>query len=390
MTTATHTITCKDLKTAMARVDAAIDRRSSIAVLACVRIGDGMLTATNMECTLSVPLPAATFESVLASAADVKRVLSACKPGDSIELERVAGAPASGWIEPIVHTVNYTTPGRFTTPAVFDSLALETPNGRVELPGFDMEDWPKLPDVNYSESFAPADPSTFASVLQDVAKHASSDESRPVLCSTLIESFPHHARIVATDSYRLGLDIEHGEGDTFTAHAPMAGKYLAKFADIVTIERAESGSHVRFTDAAGVTCTLRHTEGNYPSVDQLIPAVWEHRVDVPAGMAAAVKFAGKTACERNNPLRLAFDADGFEMSASVLDGAKTSKRFDAYESSIGEHLTIGFNAGFLQDGLAFVGDDSALDLISALRPGLLVSKVRESRVYLIMPVRLPE
>lgn len=412
--TLNHTLTVKALKDALARVSPAIATRSSIEVLTCVRIGDGMLTATDMVATIGAPLPAlAGFESVLASAADLKKVLSACKPADSVTLERVEGSPASGWIEPVVRNAGEryesTTPGRFKTPAVPPSLALETPNGRVVLPGFDLEDWPKTADQVYTYSFACADPAGFASTLQDVASIASNDESRPILCSTLLEVRGLDARIVATDSYRLAVDIERGrhhDAEPFRAHLPFAGKYLAKFASIDYIEATDAdsaeGGYVRVADESGVTCTLRQTAGQFPSCDQLIPNAWEHRVDVPAGLAAAVKFAGKVAAVRNNPLRLAFDADGFNLSASVQDGPSTSKRFDSadrepygsgprrLEHGIAEHLTIGFNADFLQDGLKFVGEESTLSLISALRPGLLTSGARESRVYLIMPVRLPE
>ena len=146
--TLNHTLTVKALKDALARVSPAIHAKTSIQVLTCVRIGYGTLTATDMTATIVVPLPECIgLEPVLASAADLKKVLGACKPADSVTLERVEGSPASGWIEPVVRNAGEryesTTPGRFKTPAVPPSLALETPNGRVVLPGFDLEDWPK-------------------------------------------------------------------------------------------------------------------------------------------------------------------------------------------------------------------------------------------------------
>jgi DNA polymerase-3 subunit beta len=56
----------------------------------------------------------------------------------------------------------------------------------------------------------------------------------------------------------------------------------------------------------------------------------------------------------------------------------------------GEELTIGFNADYLRDGIASLGDDTVtLKLISPLRPGLL-SGEDGTLLYLIMPVRLPE
>jgi DNA polymerase III sliding clamp (beta) subunit (PCNA family) len=404
--TATHTILARDLKAALARVAPAIGARSSIQVLACVRIGDGLLTATNMEATISAPLEAAIgFESVLASAADLKRVLSACKPADAVTLERIGGTPASGWEdgETIGEGTPYESkrPGRWKVPAVMPTLALETPNGRVVLPGFDLEDWPTFADPDYPHAFAPTDPARFASVLQDVSGMASGDESRPSLTCTMLEARASgDMRLISTDSYRLGVDVEDGscDGREFRALAPFAGKYLAKFAGIESVESTHghpvdaSGADpalVRFTDADGVTCTLRQVQGQYPNVDQLVPNSWEHECYVPAGMPAAVKFAGKMLASNKNPLMFAFDEDGFDLSASVQDGAKTSKRFDAGVSGDIAGLQIGFNADFLQDGLAFVGEDATLKLISALRPGLLTSNDRVQRAYLIMPVRLP-
>lgn len=385
MTVSTRT-TVADLKKTLARLAPAIPSRSTINALQHVRIADGRIESTDMTAHVSTPCAAAEgISPTLVSFADLKRVVGALKVADEV-----------GFVQDDA------------------GLRIVTPRGEVAFrDSCDLDDFPLAPTTAFPFGFEPADVDAFSRVLLEVSSVYSRDESRPVLQSTCIDSDGSHASLTCTDSYRLAMDSEPVSGDAFRVLVPTASVYLPKTARIICVEsshesadaaeaearaakaadgdetayRRDPKQWVRLVDADGTITTMRATIGKYPNHEQLVPKTWQDVAEVPDDLLDAVKFAKKACGLNNEPLRLAFDLDGFDLSAAKQDGASSSKRFDV-PGIVGDHLTIGFNADFLADGLALMGA-CTISLISPLRPGLLASKDRPSRSYLLMPVRLP-
>ena len=91
--------------------------------------------------------------------------------------------------------------------------------------------------------------------------------------------------------------------------------------------------------------------------------------------------------ERSNPLRLRF-ADG-ELTASMQAPDVGEARETVPLEFAGDPLEIGFNPGFLREGIESVdSDEILLRLISPLRPAVLMG-AEDDYTYLIMPIRLP-
>lgn len=373
--------TAGDVKKTLARVAPAVNTKTTIAALRCIRIGDGTIAATDMVAHVTAPFPAAAdVEPALVVFADVKRAIGALKTSDPVTFE-----------------------------STDDGLAMTTPRGRVVFPAaVELDEWPDVTESAFPFAMTPADPESFTRVLLDVSSVTSGDESRPVLQATMLDSSATETRFAATDSYRLAMDSEPSTGDAFRVLLPDVTAYMKKTCivrvesshaspedaavadpDVLPVHRVEPRQFVRLVDADGSVTIMRATIGSFPDPVKLMPGAPESVVDVPADLLDAVTFAKKVIGASRNPLRLEFIADRFTMTAAVQDGPSTSATFDAGVGDDSEHVTIGFSADFLADGLAFTGP-CTLALISPLRPGLLESVERPSRSYLLMPVRLPD
>ena len=90
--------------------------------------------------------------------------------------------------------------------------------------------------------------------------------------------------------------------------------------------------------------------------------------------------------QKNAPLRLSFAENRLTMKALTQDVGQAEETLDVEFS--GEPFEIGFNPGYLIEGVDAVDDAAALlRFTSPLRPGL-ISGPGDDFTYLIMPIRL--
>src|SRR5699024_10926384 len=111
-----------------------------------------------------------------------------------------------------------------------------------------------------------------------------------------------------------------------------------------------------------------------------------------ASLIDAVKRVSLVA-ERNTPVRLSFTEGQVALEAGAGDDAQASEVLEAHLT--GEDLVVGFNSGFLLDGLGALGTDFArLTFIDSMEPSVMSGQVALegdldfSYRYLIMPMRI--
>jgi DNA polymerase-3 subunit beta len=290
-----------------------------------------------------------------------------------------------------------------------DSVALEhqPEKGQVEvtsgqtrfaLKALSPDDFPRLPEAPGSESMrVPA--KVFAKTIEQVARAASRDETRPVLTGILVSVSGEELQMVATDSYRLSVKetrLESAVAGDFEANVPARAlqelSRISAEADVEEISAAIHNSQIVF-GVGRVILSSRTIEGQFPNYQQLLPETYEQEVRVAKSeLVGAVRRISLMA-QRNAPLRLKFDSGSVSISAQTPDVGEASEELPVNYG--GEILEIGFNPQFLQDGLEGVeGDELVLKLISPLRPGLIEAadsdgdQAKGRFLYLIMPVRL--
>ena len=362
-------VTCAkdELTQALALVGRAVSTRATVQVLGGVllRASDGQmhLSATDMELSLRLSVEAQVEGdgAVVAPGrlfVDLARLL----PESEVVLEH---RPEHGVLEVTCGPASY------------------------KLNTYSAEDFPKLPDVKGTQTFA-VDSSAFLETVSRVARAASRDESRPVLTGVLVRFEGGKLIMAATDSYRMSVKETELAGDTASElEAIVPARALTELSRIAQdsgeLQIGVQENHVVF-GAGDVWLTTRRIDGQFPNYKQLLPETFEHEVALPREEFLEVVRRTSVMAQRNSPLRLRFAEGEVTVSAQTQDVGEAKESLPV--PFTGDPLEIGFNPDFLRDGLESVqSDEVALRLISPLRPGLLHSDA-EDFSYLIMPIRL--
>ena len=227
-----------------------------------------------------------------------------------------------------------------------------------------------------------------------MARAASRDETRPHLTGVLVTASGTELRMVATDSYRLGVKETTLDAElSGSLEANVPARTLQELARIASAEGAESigvaalENQVVFT-VDDIVLSSRLVEGRFPNYQQLLPEAYEHELRVSRDELLEVVRA-----------RRAAGAEERAAAAALLGGrarrvGADARRGEASESLpvpfAGEPLEIGFNPEFFREGLESAeSEELVLKLISPLRPGLIQSGDEGAGFrYLVMPIRL--
>jgi DNA polymerase-3 subunit beta len=255
------------------------------------------------------------------------------------------------------------------------------------------EDFPKLPEIP-AEGLLNVPTQAFVDTISRVARAASRDETRPHLTGVLVTASGRELRMVATDSYRLGVKettLEAELAGELEANVPARtlqelGR-IAGAGEADTIAVAALENQVIFM-ADGVVLSSRLVEGRFPNYQQLLPDTYEHELRVSRDeLLEVVRRVGLLA-QKNAPLRLRFSEGALDVSAQTPDVGEATESLPV--PFAGEELEIGFNPEFFREGLESAeSDELTLKLISPLRPGLIQSGEDGAGFrYLVMPIRL--
>lgn len=252
------------------------------------------------------------------------------------------------------------------------------------------DDFPEIQPVQGSAVTLPV--SEFTETIEQVARSASRDETRPHLTGILLTVDGAELRSVATDSYRLAVrttKIDPPISEQISANVPArALQEATRIADgHKTIAMTLSDRQIAF-EAGETLLVSRLIEGQFPDFEQLLPDSYEHVLEVDvAELLDAVKRVSLLA-QRNTPLKVALSEGELEVSAQTTDVGEAREVLPAPDFS-GDPLEIGFNPDYLRDGLDSAHTERAkFKLISAFRPGLIVAGDEEEFLYLVMPIRL--
>jgi DNA polymerase-3 subunit beta len=236
----------------------------------------------------------------------------------------------------------------------------------------------------------------FVETLGKVGRAASRDETRPILTGVLVTIVGDTLKMVATDSYRLAVKetkLDHSFEHEVQAIVPV--KALGEVTRLAStlgpgeleVAIGENQAVFRLADPAGdVWIASRLIEGQFPNYKQLIPDAFEHEVVIDRAQLMATARRVSLLAQKNAPLRLSFGENRLTMKALTQDVGQAEETIDVEFS--GEPFDIGFNPGYLIEGVDAVDDETAvMRFTSPLRPGI-VSGRGEDFTYLIMPIRL--
>jgi len=235
----------------------------------------------------------------------------------------------------------------------------------------------------------------FVEGLKQVIPAARKDDSRPILTGVLVATKDSDLRLVATDSYRLGLtclsnlaiDVDE-KGVIVPSRAFDEITKLMERSEELTLSLDENTA---VFDLEDITVTTRLINGEFPSYEGLIPTDHPNKLVADRSeMLDAIRRV-RLVGDSDTPIRINMKEGSLTLSSTTeVREAKATIENMSYE---GEDLLIAFNAEYLNDGVKVLESEKITLLTAdALKPALLqeenAKKDESDFLYLLMPVRV--
>jgi DNA polymerase III subunit beta len=366
-----------DLQRGLARLQAIVEKRSSMPILANV-----LVTASGKGETGRLELAATDLEVGIRGAQPAK----VQKPG--------ALTISARKLYDIVRELPDETIALEATSNAY--LELRCGRARFTLAGTDAEEYPSLPD------FAPGrmvrlQAAVLSQMIEGTMYAASQDETRYNLNGVYFEVAPETSRIrmVATDGHRLAL-VERTAGSDLSGLASgviVPRKGLAELKRLVDEEDADE-VEIGFEGNSGlvkkgdVTLVMRLIEGEFPNYKQVIPKQSEHHLTVSAeALVRALRRVALLSAEHSRAVKVELAEGKLLLSSKTPDLGEAQEELDV--DYAGPSVGIGFNARYLLDCLGALG---AKEIRLGLRDGGSPVEVRPTddleSVAVVMPMRL--
>lgn len=279
-------------------------------------------------------------------------------------------------------------------------LEVRCGSARFALATLPVEEYPQLPAMPPVAGSVPAD--VFAEAISQVTVAASKDDTLPLLTGVKIEISGETMTLMSTDRYRLAMreltwnPASPGTELTALVRARTLHEVARSLATGGRVDIAlsqEGSANLIGFEAGGRRTTSTLVDGDYPPVRRLFPDSTPITAVVATGpLIDAVKRVSLVA-ERNTPVRLSFTEGQVALEAGAGDDAQASEVLEAQLD--GEDLVVGYNSGFLLDGLSALGTEFArLTFTDSIKPSVMAGQESlegspsSSYKYLIMPMRI--
>ena len=271
-----------------------------------------------------------------------------------------------------------------------DSAIISCESSSFSIRCLNPADFPAFPHVEPEQQISiPFD--VFSTMARKVCRMVSKDESRVIMTGVLISVQGNTLRLVATDSYRLGVTEYQLSGENPEFNAVIAGGFVSDLAGLpktggdISFALAENQIIVSYADTVFIN---RRIEGRYPNYERLIPTSYETRCLLPrAAFLAAVKRS--SLLERSGS-QVRMSINNATQTIQLTTSQDVGSTQEIIKGQIeGEDVEIGFNSHYVIDGLSVMdSSEVSFEIQGALKPGIFKSTSDENFLYLVMPVRL--
>jgi DNA polymerase-3 subunit beta len=370
-------ITKGELTKGLARIQAIVEKRNSMPILANVLLeatdegGEGLLqlSATDLEVGVQGSQPA-QVEDTGALTTSAKKFYEIVRelPEEDIHLEA--------------------TPNSY--------LTIRCARAEFTLAGTSAEEYPTLPSF-VPERTARVQAAVLSSMIERTMYAASGDETRYNLNGVYLEVLGEgeKIRMVGTDGHRLAL-VDRALGEDASALAsgviiPRKGlaelKRLLDEEDADEIELAFEGAN-GLARKGSVTLVMRLIEGDFPTYAQVIPTALTREITITTeALGQALRRAALLSAERSRAVRLELSDGHLDISSRNPDLGDAHEQLDI--DYAGESLSIAFNVRYLLDALATVHcKEVRFSFQNEHAPAQLVPTDDEDTLAVVMPMRV--
>lgn len=317
------TLNAADLKSALHAVGAAVPARGPKPVLTNVRLGDGLLTGTDLEVRIDASLDY-HGEAMLLPHSRLLQILNAAG-GDEVTLEPKG-----------------------------TSCVVRCGHGTWTLPVEDAAEFPTWePKDAKPVTRLPAD--QFCRAVRGVVFAADTESSRFALGSVLVDVKDGVVNFVATDGRRLcSCEMEHDlavdDSQTLVPSRVMA--IMARIAGSAGEEsvQLEATANELVATIGGTTVTARLMEGRFPKWRDFIPEDGEQPTTVLATeLLSATRAAAVVTSEQSKGVQYTFTAEGIHLHGQSAEAGESSVTCEIVEA--GHACSVKLDPVFVREWL---------------------------------------
>ncbi|MCH2187000.1 DNA polymerase III subunit beta [Myxococcota bacterium] len=371
-----------ELQKALARLQAIVEKRNSMPILANVLLeadkgagkganGEGVLrmAATDLEVGLRGRHPA-QVEKAGGLTVAAKKLFEIVRelPEEDIALEATKNS----------------------------YLDIRCARAHFTLAGTSADEYPTLPEFS-PESTVNIPSALLSSMIDRTIYAASVDETRYNLNGVYLEVHADTGklRMVATDGHRLALVDREVEGDIAGLAngviIPRKGlTELKRLLDEDDVDEVEIGfeGNSGLARKGDVTLVMRLIEGEFPNYQQVIPNDLSVRLVVSSEqLMKSLRRVVLLSSERSRAVKLELGEGQLVVSSNNPDLGDAQDEFDVEYS--GDPVAVGFNARYLIDALSALKEkELRLGLQSDLSPAQLMPANDDDTTAVVMPMRL--
>lgn len=270
------------------------------------------------------------------------------------------------------------------------TAAITAGASRIKLVGLDASEFPIVHQAKPEMTVTSADLDALQSVLRRCAPAMSDDDTRWIICSTLLESVgPEMIRLTASDGRRVVRETlsASNSGNIRTPINRQAVDWLCNLkrkATTVDIEIDEVNLTVATVEQPALAFTMRRMEGAYPNVDQVIPEWFDEFAVLPR--AEFLAALNRVAMLGADSVRLTFERGEVTLSAKAPDVGEASEKVGCQYD--GDRYEVAFNPDYLR--LPFDSLKREELFVERGQGGTEATVVRDggAYVYAVMPMRL--
>ncbi len=280
-----------------------------------------------------------------------------------------------------------------------DKISLTTKDGALEivsrktktvLQTYPQEEFPQLYEEK-GELLAQLEKGGIKETFGKILFAASAETTRPALSGVLFKKAGDQFIVVATDGYRLSLDMLKNQGKGLLEHllipARMLREALGIFEEGETKIYLSPKNNQLILEQEETLVIGRAIDSEFPNYEKIIPTDTATEVHVDREeLLKAVKVCAIFAREAANIITLSLQKTSMVVSAQSSSLGENTVEVESRLT--GEENQIAFNAKYLQDVLGNTADnDIVFSMTGPLNPGVFRIQGNPHFLHLIMPIR---
>jgi len=325
-------------------------------------------------------------EMLVLSSTDLEIGIEITIPCEIIEIGSVA-VPARLFLE----IANSLPQEKITLETIDGKLEISSKKTRTVLQSSSKEEFPLLYE-NKGGKVASFSNGSLRKTFGRILFAASVESTRPALSGVLLKRQGEQFVVVATDGYRLSLDMVPAEGkdepfESILFPARFLREAIAIFENNdVSLFLSKENNQIIF-EQNDTLLIGRTIEAEFPNYEKVIPTDTASKVLVDReALLRAVKACAIFAREAANIITFSLKNDAITVSSKSPSLGENTVEVEA--KLTGEENEIAFNARYLLEALSiFQENDISFSMTGPLNPGVFRIEGNDQYLHLIMPIR---